>query len=554
MNNETNARTARAVGIPAGSLTDSIPSPTWGLSPAYPNSYSQLSDEVIRFLQPSGAPASTNNLVALLFQPAHIRQLLENYTHFHTHFSMLHNPTFNVMDAWVGLSAGMCCIGACYTDTLSPADIRNIMDSLALALQVSSRLFSSLAQDPRSQLQNPPFGSCKTDVDELQAIMLNQVLHTWHGTPSQRKKARAIFPFIASFVRRSGLLQLSTTPSLYSPTHQPEFSPQAFNISTFDWASWVEQEKRIRLLYFIFLSDAASGLYFNCGPELDALQIPLPLPADDAAWDARNAGECAEALGLHGPELSRRRNRDGTRHCNQPGLHIVLKALLNSSYQIIPGATNLYGKFIIIHALLAIMRRAQLDGSAALLSRSNTPLPQHAWFVGTSGSPGANTSGRGTPVQTDANLLDPEAVQRFAMALEKFKSSWDNDMAIQFPPNIPVPSRRYGFCRDGIHFYWVASYILKNTRAADLQLPADHRFEQMIHVLKSVKAWVASDAYTRGEEMGSVSEIAATYGATGPDLDMTQLFRPVSPPRPIKAEGLVATPVGVGRTLNGSMV
>jgi len=163
-------------------------------------------------------------------------------------------------------------------------------------------------------------------------------------------------------------------------------------------------------------------------------------------------------------------------------------------------------------------------------------------------------SGRGTPVETDTNLLDLEAVKRFAMALKKFKSSWDNDMAIQFPPNIPMPSRRYGFCRDGIHFYWVASYILKNTRAADLQLPPDHRFEQMIHVLKSVKTWVASDAYARGEEMGSVSEIAATYGATGPDLDMTQLLRPVSPPRPIKAGGLVAAPAGVGRTLDGSMV
>jgi len=163
-------------------------------------------------------------------------------------------------------------------------------------------------------------------------------------------------------------------------------------------------------------------------------------------------------------------------------------------------------------------------------------------------------SGRGTPVEADANLLEPEAVKRFAMALEKFKSSWDNDMAIQFPPNIPAPSRRYGFCRDGVHFYWVASYLLKNARAADLRLPADHRFEQMMHILRSVKTWVASDAYARGEEMGSVSDIAATYGATGSDLDMTQLFRPVSPPRPIKTEGLVSASAGVGRPLNGSMV
>jgi len=442
------------------------------------------------------------------------------------------------MRAWVGLSAGMCCIGACYASTLSPVDIRDIMDSFALALQVSSHLFSTLRQNPQPRYQSPPFGSGGTDVDELQAIMLSQVLNTWHGTPTQRERARRIFPLIASFVRRSGFLQLSNTPSLYSPTHQPDFSHQTFNICTFDWASWVEQETRIRLMYFVFLSDAASGLYFNRGPEFDAFEIPLPLPVDDAAWDAKNANECAEALGLYGPSLARCRNRDGTRHCNQPGLHMVLKALFNGSYQIQPGATNLYGKFIIIHAILAILRRVQMNGGAALLGRSNTPLPQHAWFVDVSGSPGANTSGRATPVQVEANLVDRETARRFTMALDKFKSIWDNDMAIQFPPNVPAPSQRYGFSRDGIHFYWVASHMLKNTRASDLELPADQCFARTIHILKSVKTWVISDAYYRGEEMGSVGEIDAAYGTTGPDLDMTQLFRRVSPPRSIKQKGV----------------
>lgn len=510
-NNETSGRAARAVGISAGNPTDSIDSSTWGVSPAHPHSYTQLSDKIIRFLQPAGAPASTCDLVALVFRPPYIRQLLDNYIHFHTHFSMLHIPTFNVMEAWVGLSAGMCCVGACYSNILSAADIRDIMESFGRALEVSSHLFSCLTQDPRSSYQIPSFGSGKPDVDELQAIMLSHVLNTWNGTPAQRQKARIIFPLIASFVRRSGLLQLPTQ-TFCSPTHHPDFSPQTFNTSTFDWASWVEQERRIRLLYFVFLSDAASGLYFNCGSEFDAFEIALPLPADDVAWDARDSSGCTEALGLHGPELARHRNPDGTRHCSQPGLHTVLNALFSSYHEIRPSSTNLYGKFIMIHAILAILRRAQVDGSAALLGRSSTPL-----------------------LQADANLLDRETVMRFATVLEKFKSVWDNDMAIQFPPNIPAPSGRYGFSRDGIHFYWLARHMLKNTRTVDLQLPADQRFARTMHVLKSVKTWVMSDGYSRGEEMGSVGEIDEAYGTTGRNLDMTQLFRPLSPPRPVKA-------------------
>lgn len=401
-NNETNGHAARAVGISAGNSTDSIDFPTWGVSPAHPHSYTQLSDKIIRFLQPAGAPASTCDLVALVFRPPYIRQLLDNYIHFHTHFSMLHLPTFNVMEAWVGLSAGMCCVGACYSNILSAADIRAIMESFGRALEVSSHLFSCLTQDPRSSYQIPPFGSGTTDVDELQAIMLSHVLNTWNGTPAQREKARILFPLIASFVRRSGLLQLPSAQSLCSPTHHPDFSLQTFNTSTFDWASWVEQERRIRLLYFVFLSDTASGLYFNCGPEFDAFEIALPLPADDAAWDARDSSGCTEALGLHGPELARRRNRDGTRHCSQPGLHMVLNALFNSHHQIRPSSTNLYAKFIMVHAI-------------------------------------------------------------------------------------------------------------------------------------SVKTWVMSDGYSRGEQMGSVGDIDEAYGNTGPNLDMTQLFRPLSPPRPVKA-------------------
>lgn len=511
-NNETNAHAARAVGISAGNPTDSIDSPTWGVSPAHPHSYTQLSDKIIPFLQPAGAPASTCDLVALVFRPPYIRQLLDNYIHFHTHFSMLHLPTFNVMEAWVGLSAGMCCVGACYSNILSAADIRAIMESFGRALEVSSHLFSCLTQDPRSSYQIPPFGSGKTDVDELQAIMLRHVLNTWNGTPAQREKARIIFPLIASFVRRSGLLQLPSARSLCSPTHHPDFSPHTFNTSTFDWASWIEQERRIRLLYFVFLSDTASGLYFNCGPEFDAFEIALPLPADDAAWDARDSSGCTEALGLHGPELARRRNRDGTRHCSQPGLHMVLNSLFNSHHQIRPSSTNLYGKFIMVHAILAILRRALVDGSAALLDRSNSPL-----------------------LQADANLLGRETVMRFATVLEKFKSLWDNDMAIQFPPNTPVLSGRYGFSRDGIHFYWLARHMLKNTRTVDLQLPADQRFAHIMHVLKSVKTWVMSDGHSRGEEMGSVGDIDGAYGTTGPNLDMIQLFRPLSPPRSVKA-------------------
>jgi hypothetical protein len=532
---EPNDGSARAGGIPGDNPTDLSHFLSWGVPSSYPNAYQQLSDKILGFLQSSAAAANpaTSSFLDFYFHSENVRSFLENYTHFHAHLSILHVPTFRALETHVGLIAAMCCIGACYSDRIPAPNIREVMDLLKAALEGSSRMFASLMQVTGSEAEAgyewTSFGTSKTDVEELQAIMLTQILFTWHGTPVQRDNARRTFPLIASSARKAGLLRLTNTnESLYSAVHQPDFSLATFPISEFSWHAWVDQEKRLRTMYMIFLYDAALGLYFNTGPEFDSFEMRLPLPADDAAWDAGDVNECAEALGLRGPDAAKIRNPDGTRRSNQPEMHLVLKALLDSNYRIQPGSTNLFGKFILVHALLAIMRRAQLEGGSAILNRSSTPVPAHAWFVGAQGSPSVPNSGRATPVDLGANLLDAQTVKSLMTALDKFKSSWDHDMATQFPPSPAVNPRRYGFTRDGIHFYWLATCLLKSTRTTDLQMAPEQRFAYVIHLLKSVKQWVWTDGASRGEELGSVGDIDAAYGAKDVTLDMTQLFRPLS--------------------------
>ncbi|KAL1835815.1 hypothetical protein VTJ49DRAFT_6036 [Mycothermus thermophilus] len=531
-------------GIPGDTPADSILFPSWGVPSSYPNIYHQMSTKILDFLRstPRGADVTTSSFLDFYFHSDNVRDFLGNYTHFHAHLSILHIPTFRAMETHVGLLAAMCCIGACYSDRIESSNIREVMDVLGAALEASSRMFASLVQPAgsNSAYEWSSFGTNKTDLEELQAIMLTQVLFTWHGTPAQREKARRTFPLIASSARKAGLLRLSPVGPMYSAVHQPDFNPTVSAISEFNWHTWVEQEKRIRTMYMIYVYDVALGLYFNTGPEFDAFEVRLPLPADDAAWDASGMNECLEALGLRGPEATRIRNPDGTQRSNQPEMRQALKALLDNNYRIQPGATNLFGKFILIHALLAIMRRAQLEGGSAILNRASTPVPAQPWFVSGQASP-AN-SGRATPVDIGANLLDAQTAKALITALDKFKSNWDHDMATQFPPSLTVNPRRYGFTRDGIHFYWLATYLLKNTRATDLQMPPDQRFAHVIHLLKSVKHWVLTDGASRGEELGSVADIDASYGATDLTLDMTQLFRPL--PTASKSTGFPAAQAG----------
>jgi hypothetical protein len=115
-----------------------------------------------------------------------------------------------------------------------------MMDYLESALEGSLRVFVSPSQDRRSDRYEYGSFRDKTDLEELQAILLTILLFIWHGTPLQRAMALRTFPLFAALARKSGLM---SNASLYSPLHQPGFSAQNFDVSTFDWATWVEQEK-----------------------------------------------------------------------------------------------------------------------------------------------------------------------------------------------------------------------------------------------------------------------------------------------------------------------
>jgi len=415
------------------------------------------------------------------------------------------------------------------------------MDLAKVVIEGNSKLYAKISREFNREngYSNEGFGANVSDVEEITAIFMMHVLATWHGNPFQREKARRQFPLIVALAKQAGLTQ--PLGSL-SPLHQPNI--ENINLSSFDWNAWVQQEKRSRLMFCIFLVDAAMVIYFNIEPLLDTLDIRLPLPADDAAWDAVNSSECADALGLNGPIVARNRNLEGSRRPKQPEMHSALRALLHNIYDLQPGTTNLYSKFILVHALHIHLWTAQRqlsqepnqlnnNGLQFPSSGTSTPVGQNDWVMRAidatgSGVSSANTSGRATPVEaTGQSTQSHQLLKVVNHAFDKWKKAWDEDMAHQYPPN-SQSLRRFGFCRDGVHFYWLAKYLLQKNHALDWNMAPDHRFSQVIHLLTSVKSWVVSDSARRGEELGSVSEIDKDYGVTDLTLDMAQLFKPIN--------------------------
>lgn len=116
-------------------------------------------------------------------------------------------------------------------------------------------------------------------------------------------------------------------------------------------------------------------------------------------------------------------------------------------------------------------------------------------------------------------------------ALELWKRCWDADLAIQFTQH----QRRHGFCRDGVHFYFLARAFLRNSRPQEWAAPPDIRCRQVFHLLKQIRAYVASDAAHKGIDVGSLNTIADDYGIADLTLNMRRLFRPLNeqwPPQP----------------------
>lgn len=509
-------------------------SPAWNLDAHDTDPLQNKTNMIVSFCFPLGSdlsPADQAETRALkqYLTATNVKDFAELFLNFQGHWPLIHIPTFDFLEAYEGLILAMVCIGAVYSDRMSVHQVQALMRRAKIAVERNTQVF----HDDGGEGYNSDPGSL--DAEELQALVLLQISSTWHGDPSQRKAARQEFAKFVTCARRSGLTRPAAQgSSAYSSYHQYIVPDRPWS-----WEPWLEQEKRSRLMYALFLLDAALIIYFNCQPQFDPLEIRLPLPADDASWDAPTAVDCADALGLNGP-LAQAKNITGSRRPKQPEMHQAVKAMLRPGVEFQRRTTNVYSKFILVHVLhvqIWNVQRQLLHGNAVAnfndmsypSSGTSTPLSQNDWTTtdGSSGHTSNSNSGQATPTdssgpQSPGTHLLLKAIN---LALAKWKKMWDEDIALQYPP-LPSSSKRFGFCRDGVHFYWLAQAFLRNNRATDWQAAPDSRFSQVIGWLKHVRRWVASDNAQRGEEIGSVGDIDESYGVENLTLDMKLLFKP----------------------------
>lgn len=323
-----------------------------------------------------------------------IKHFVERFLNFQSHWPLIHIPSFDPIEAHDGLLLAIICIGAVYSNKRDMYQIRALMVMTNDAIKKNSRICRVMAGLQSDE--GTPLGTLPTDYEELVALKLLTTIFVWHGNQVQRAAAQRDFDGLVAIVRRMSLFNPAPRGNpFYSMLHQPGEIPQS-SLQAWDWQAWVRQEGRSRTLFAIFLLDAALCLYFNKPPQFDPLEIRLPLPADDAAWEAQDGSECANALGLHGPH-AQVRNATGSQRPRQPDMESAMRSLLNPQYEFQLRATNVYSKFILIHALTAQVWKVQRgnlqqsSGAQGVISPfdhrdSSTPLSPYDWTATTNGA------------------------------------------------------------------------------------------------------------------------------------------------------------------------
>lgn len=479
-----------------------------------------------------------NQLLRYWLTGENIEHFLEHYSNFQGHWPVVHIPTFDPINTYDGLVLAMVCIGAIYSDRIDLRNARLLLSRAKVAIEESSHVFAFIRGSPVDPdlLDQGGFNG----LEEFQALVLLSMVSIWHGDPVQRQNARDGFRHLVNLARHLRLLKPSGMgSSSYSQLHQPSNVSENVTPETWDWLCWVRQEKRIRLMYTIFLVDAALTLYFNCQPHFELMEIQLPLPTDDASWEAISSRDCAFALGLHGA-AAQEANVTGSCRRKQPEFHSTMQALFSPTYGMLPRSTNAFSKFILIHGLhlqiWSVQKQISQDNSLYGINElgffgngSNTPISQYDWIAMSSLSACTSNSNSGQATPTDSSGAQSPAMHQHlkatTAALVKWKKIWDEDLPLQYPPE----AKRVGFCRDGIHFYWLAQMILRQNRASDWQQPPDSRMVQVMKLLKQAKMYVTSQNTMPGEENGSVGDIDEQYGVADLTLDMKQLFTPLAP-------------------------
>ncbi|CCX16304.1 fungal-specific transcription factor domain-containing protein [Pyronema domesticum] len=429
-------------------------------------------------------PADSNEDLKAWLTPQHLEHFIQLFFHhFEAHFPIIHVPTFDIRSAHIGLLSVLLLIGAVYSPRgITVSQVRRLTDHVFLSM--THRVSAPAA----------------VELEDIQALLLLHVLMTWHGTSSQRHLARTRYSFVLDLAKRINLFRPLTAAELRTEISRPgqkyyrlpvsdlEFSP--LGSASFSWSSWISQERRYRCAHVLYLLSTAFLIYFNSPPKLPTSDLDIPLPSDDAPWEATDATTCAAALGCYGDSRARGVNLHGTRMPTQMRFLDALKELLHPHCTPLKSSTNAFSKFILVHALHIQLWLYQAGGSWA---------KQALWPRYINGK------------------------EALGGAFRKWGKCWKEDLGVQYP-GIEIEQRK-GFGRDGEVYAKLGLLMLGMEDRGAMGYEGDGDDEGARRNMRVTLGLLGRCRGDRREEKGI--DIDGSYGVEELCFDMKLLFKPI---------------------------
>jgi hypothetical protein len=271
------------------------------------------------------------------------------------------------------------------------------------------------------------------------------------------------------------------------------------------WKSWITHEQRNRCAYTIYLLDTAYVLYYNVPPEIKPHEMTLPLPADDAAWEAEDGATCAGALRVSGPGAEGAADLGVTTNGTQLRFLDAITRFMSPEPSFPPLCTNVYSKFIIIHAL-----HVQL-----WFHHMHAAQPEAGWMRYWLGSHAACDG-----------FFDASSIDTLSRAFGKWMDVWYRDSLTQYPD----PASRVGFSRNGTQYYHLAMLYLcyvDRRQAGYFEAGDENNVKLTLAMLQHGRNAVLDPSALQYGGDAEAPEIDESYGVDDLTYDMKLLFKPI---------------------------
>ncbi|ORX34579.1 hypothetical protein BD324DRAFT_594403 [Kockovaella imperatae] len=479
----------------------------------------EMYDKTSKFYLPAERFAGCYQIPHWGLPPLRVMSVMANRT-FNTvlkHFSMVHTPTFRLIDTAACLAFAICTVGGIKSSSYnwfkndkissllvgSDPDIEAIDGPLprgegwqsmyqknfgilggdSTSQKVDEWETAHIVRNEKSNMLVKSFGLAKGvlmteyNVALLQALVLYNAPYFLSEDESERVIANMFLGTIVNIARQVGFF----TPELEHFEVEVQRPPELWTGAELDlyWRRWIQLETRRRTAYLIYHLDIVSALESHIPPILTSCEMAdMPLPAPDSLWLAADAEEWFEALKKYRymtlDEAMRR-----IFYLPTYGAFDKLHERSDTKYYNLLNTTELgpFARTAIISSIL----RGVIDIGEGKRDRGDWRDLTDLWVNCNWLKPGdkcLDSEGKDLGPVTRESLRD-----RFSQGLERWRQGWDFDPTCPNPANYPSPSgdgmsevTKLAYVEEALPFYWLALHLMDILKAAPPHEPGWNAF------------------------------------------------------------------------------